>query len=269
MKKNILQLLALCLLVVATVFTACSKNANDKSSSSGSSAKLELRLTDAPGNYDAVYVDIQSVKINATTDSTNGWTDVPLIKPGVYNLLDFRNGIDTLLASVDVPAGTISQIRLILGNNNSVVVKGVSYPLNTPSAQQSGLKLNLHANLTPGIVYRLWIDFDASKSIVATGSGKYNLKPVIRTYSEATGGTVQGTVLPPDAKATVMAINGTDTLYAIPSLAGFYRFAGIDAGSWNLYFVADTLTGYHNSNVANVSVQTGVVTNVPTVTLVK
>ena len=267
MKKNILQLLAFCLLVVAITFVACNKS--DNSQQSGGTAKLELRLTDAPGNYDAVYVDIQNVKINATTDSTNGWTDVPLIKPGIYNLLDFRNGIDTLLASVDVPAGTISQIRLVLGSNNSVVVNGATYPLNTPSAQQSGLKLNLHADLTPGIVYRLWIDFDANKSIVATGSGKYNLKPVIRTYSEATGGTLQGTVLPPDAKATVMAVSGTDTLYAVPSLVGFYRFAGINAGSWNLYFVPDSLTGYHNSNIANIAVQTGVVTNVPTVTLVK
>ncbi|MDH7460958.1 DUF4382 domain-containing protein [Chitinophagaceae bacterium 26-R-25] len=266
MKKNILQFLTLCLVVLAISFTACNKN--DKSASGGT-AKLELRLTDAPGNYDAVYIDIQSVKINATTDSTNGWTDVPLIKPGVYNLLDFRNGIDTLLASVDIPAGKISQIRLVLGSNNSVVVDGASYPLNTPSAQQSGLKLNLHADLTAGIVYRLWIDFDANKSVVATGSGKFNLKPVIRTYSEATGGTMQGTVLPPDAKATVMAINGTDTLYAVPSLLGFYRFAGVTAGSWNLYFVADTLTGYQNFNVANVSVQTGVVTTVPTVTLIK
>jgi hypothetical protein len=194
---------------------------------------------------------------------------VPLIKPGVYNLLDFRNGIDTLLASVDVPAGKISQIRLILGENNSVVVDGSTYPLNTPSAQQSGLKLNLNADLQAGILYRLWIDFDANKSIVATGSGKYNLKPVIRTYSEATGGTVQGTVLPPDAKATVMAVNGTDTLYAVPSAVGFYRFAGMAAGNWNVYFIPGTLTGYQSFNVANVAVQTGVVTSVPTVTLVK
>lgn len=266
MKKNILQLLTLCLLIATISFVACKK---DEKSSSSANAKLELRLTDAPGNYDAVYIDIQGVKINAGTDSSNGWKDVPLIKPGVYNLLDFRNGIDTLLASVDVPAGTLSQIRLILGENNSVVKDGVTYPLNTPSAQESGLKLKLNADLAAGILYRLWIDFDAMKSIVETGSGKFNLKPVIRTYSEATGGTVEGTVLPPDAKATVMAVNGTDTLYAVPSAVGFYRFAGIAAGSWNVYFIPNPLTAYQSSNIMNVSVQTGVVTNIPAVTLVK
>lgn len=262
MKNYKIQLLALCLLVATGTFVACNKNNNN-------TARLELKLTDAPGDYNAVYIDIQSVKINATSDANNGWTDVPLIKPGVYNLLNFRNGIDTLLASVDIPAGKISQIRLILGQNNSLLKDSVSYPLNTPSALQSGLKLNLHEDLQAGIVYRLWIDFDVMKSIVPTDKGEFNLKPVIRTYAEATGGTIQGTVLPADANATVMATNGTDTLYALPFTTGFYRIAGIDAGSWNVYFVANPSTGYQNTNVNNVSVQKGVVTTIPTVTLVK
>lgn len=267
MKKNIIRNSILTLSAIVFGLTACQKN-NDQSNTSAKS-KLELRLTDAPGFYDAVNVDIQSIKINASASEDSGWVDVPLLKPGVYNLLDFRNGIDTLLASVDIPAGQISQIRLILGSNNSVVVNGVTYPLNTPSAQESGLKLNVQTTLQAGILYRMWIDFDAMRSIVATGNGKFNLKPVIRTYTEATGGTVQGIVLPAAAKATVMAVMGADTLYAVPSTTGFYRFAGVSAGNWNFYYKADTLTGYSDSSVLNVSVKTGVVTTIPDVVLVK
>ena len=60
--------------------------------------------------------------------------------------------------------------------------------LTTPSAQHSGLKLNVHAELTEGITYKILLDFDAARSIVKTGSGAYNLKPVIRTITEATSG---------------------------------------------------------------------------------
>ena|SRR5665647_2021879 len=47
---------------------------------------------------------------------------------GVYNLLDLSNGISTLIATGDMQPGTVSQIRLILGSNNTVTVGGV-YPL--------------------------------------------------------------------------------------------------------------------------------------------
>ena len=43
--------------------------------------------------------------------------------------------------------------------------------LTTPSAQHSGLKLNVHAELTEGITYKILLDFDAVRSVVKTGSG--------------------------------------------------------------------------------------------------
>ena len=39
--------------------------------------------------------------------------------PGIYNLLDFTNGKDTLIADAELSGGSNSQIRLILGDNNS------------------------------------------------------------------------------------------------------------------------------------------------------
>ena len=257
----IIFLLALSLIIILS----CNKTTSVESTGN---AHFEVRLTDAPASYDAVYIDVKQVEVNVSADTgvSNGWQPVPLIRPGVYNLLDFRNGMDTVLASADLPAGTLSQMRLVLGDNNSVVVGGQSYPLKTPSAQQSGLKFNIHATLTSGIVYRLWIDFDASKSIVITGKGTYNLKPVIRTYSEAIGGSIKGYVLPWAAKPEVWAIQGTDTLLGMPdSTTGYYFFGGVAAGSWNLVFHAqDTI---YVDTTANVTVSTGVVTDVDTIML--
>ena len=243
-------------------FDACNK-------SNSGPAILELRLTDGPSLYQAVYIDVQKVEVNVSSDSgvNSGWQTLPLLHPGVY-LLNFSNGIDTVLASVDLPAGKLSQMRLTLGNNNSVVINGQSYPLTTPSGQQSGLKFNIHSTLTSGIVYRLWIDFEAGRSIVASGSGSFILKPVIRTYSEAIGGSIKGYVLPGAAKPIVWAVQGTDSLMALPdSATGYYFFGGVNAGSWDLSLNALDST-YKDTTFAR-SVSTGVVTNAGTVTLNK
>lgn len=270
MKRPIRIRIALFTLLLAAglfAFYSCSKQTSNENTNG--TGHLEVRLTDDPSvTYDAVYIDIQQVEVNVSSDTGtgSGWQPVPLIRPGIYNLLDFRNGIDTVLAGANLPAGKYSQIRMILGDSNSVVVGGQSYPLKTPSAQQSGLKFAINATLTAGIDYRLWIDMDASRSIVATGSGKYILKPVIRTYSEAIGGSIKGYIFPAAAKPEVFAIQGTDTLLALPdSTTGYYFFGGVNSGSWNLWFHAqDTL--YVDSTVA-VTVSTGVVTDVDSVTL--
>ena len=64
--------------------------------------------------------------------------------PGLYNLMDLTNGKDTILADAEIPQGSISQIRLILGDNNFIITKsGEKKMLTTPSAQQSGLKVQI------------------------------------------------------------------------------------------------------------------------------
>jgi hypothetical protein len=268
--KRTNSILFLTALMIATGFVLFSCNKNSSNGGNNGTGHLEVRLTDAPAAYDAVNIDVQSIQVNVSSDTgaSSGWQTINLLHPGIYNLLDFRNGMDTVLASTDLPAGQYSQIRLILGSNNSVVIKGVSYDLKTPSAQQSGLKLNIHASLTDGIVYRLWLDFDADRSIVSTGSGKYMLKPVIRTYAEALGGSIKGIVLPIEANAQVFAVQGTDTVMALPySNTGYYFIGGVNPGNWNLLLHAQDSS--YKDTAFTVSVANGVVTNAGTVSLQK
>ncbi|MBA3827327.1 MAG: DUF4382 domain-containing protein [Taibaiella sp.] len=246
------------LLAISSLF-ACKKS----STPDNNTAQMSMRLTDDPANYDAVYVDIQ--KIGFTME---GQSEIMLTpnRPGVYNLLSFRNGLDTLLVNAAIPVGTIGQIRLVLGNNNSVVVSGVSYPLSTPSAQESGLKLNFQTAIAANVAYTIWMDFDAGKSIIQTGGGNYKLKPVIRAYSALTNGEISGSVLPTLAFATVYAINGTDTAAAIPSSTdGHFVINGLASGSYQLV-VSPAVTTYLSYSTS-VNVAYGVITNVGTITL--
>ena len=117
--KTKLLLLSFFLGTGIITFLSCSKDNNSGTSN------LQVRLTDAPVAYDKVNVDIREVRVNFKDDST-GW--VPLATNAkIYNLLGLQNGVDTLLATGTVQKGTLKEIRLILGPNNTVVVGGVTY----------------------------------------------------------------------------------------------------------------------------------------------
>lgn len=259
MKKVSLFLVSAMLLTAG--FMSCEKS--DKSGDG--TARLQVYLTDDPAQYEKVLIDVQKIEIHSDVD---GWVSFNLLKPGIYNLLDFTNGLDTLIADVTLPAGKISQMRLILGSNNSVVIDGVSHPLATPSAQQSGLKFNIHQDLQVNGSYRVWIDFDAARSIVVQGNGNYSLKPVIKTYTELTDGRIKGIVLPLTAKPVVYAINNTDTSAAIPNAAGFYLFSGLPEGTYKIWIDADATAGFNDAVIENVTVSFGVVTDVGITTLI-
>lgn len=197
-----------------------------------SSYPYAVKMTDAPGPYQEVNVDIQGVEV--TGDA--GQTVTLNVREGVYNLLDFANGVDTLIATDSLEIASVSQIRLILGTKNTVVVNNVSYPLSTPSADQSGLKLQVHQTLQQGILYSVLLDFDANKSIVNTGNGAYKLKPVIRTIEAAISGSVKGKITPAGSLAVVTAVDIlTNLSYSTnTNTSGEFLVMGLPAGTYSV-----------------------------------
>lgn len=244
-------------------FSSC-----DSDSDGNGTAKMEVRLTDAPGDYEEVNVDIRSVQIHKEdTDSESGWLTLDQINPGVYNLLDFANGRDTLLASAELPAGSISQIRLVLGDNNSLKLKnGDVVDLKTPSGQTSGLKVKINADLVEDVTYVVLMDFDAAKSIVARGNGQYNLKPVIRTITQAVAGGIQGRVTPAEYKPGIYVISAAnDTIGGFANESGDFLIKGVKAGTYTVKFYTEN--GEHDKTVPNVSVSQTEIRNMGVINL--
>lgn len=261
--KNTYFLLLLGALAVL-FYSACNKT---ESSASGDKARLQVRLTDDPGNYDAVFIDVQDIKINYSSDTATGWQSLPGVARGSYDLLTLVNDRDTLLTDAEIATGRIEQIRLILGSNNYVIVDGQRYDLTTPSAQQSGLKIKLNQDVNEGILYKLLLDFDVAKSVHKTGNGKYMLKPVIRAMMQAVGGSIKGYVLPASVQTSVLAIQGTDTVASTYTLNGGYILKGLTAGTYTLRFLPDS--PYIPQTRNGVVVGTNAVTTVDTVRVVR
>lgn len=247
-------------LLIISFFAVFVSNCKKKDSPETGYSKISVRMTDAPGPYDEVNIDLKGVEITG-----HGGSAVMLnVNPGIYNLLDFTNGLDTLIATGSINAGRIQQIRLILGNNNSLKIGNTTYPLTTPSAQQSGLKLQLHETFEAGFAYSLLLDFDANKSIVEEGNGSYSLKPVIRVIQHAISGSIKGKINPA-VSAMVSAHSGGNSYSSGVNASGEFIVQGLPAGTYTVSIVP---AAPHNSiSINNVGVTVGNTTNIGTINL--
>lgn len=212
--------------MVASIIMAVSLNSCTKDSDSNTYA-YQVRMTDAPGPYDEVNIDLKGVEITGSNDQV-----VTLnATAGIYNLLKLSNGLNALIATSTLNDSKVQQIRLILGTNNTVVVNGLSYPLSTPSADQSGLKLLVNQTLQADIQNEILLDFDANTSIVETGNGTYKLKPVIRTVVTAITGNLKGSITPIGTVAIVSATSATNEVFTSnTNAAGQFQISGLPPG---------------------------------------
>jgi len=137
---------------------------------------IQLLLTDNPINLEEVNVDIQGLQVKINSDDA-AWITLDA-KEGVYNLLDYQDGITTVMAQEEVPEGVLKEVRFILGTENTVKVDGEVYPLTTPSAEDSGLKVKIDKDLKETLNTFI-LDFDAALS-VREENGGYRLSPVIK-----------------------------------------------------------------------------------------
>lgn len=287
MKLRNLFLVAILFATLTLSFVSCDNNgSNDVNTSS-----IQLKLVDSEGEYEKVLVNIIDVQYNRN-DGDNGWvsfegftlplTDDPLNR---VDLTELVAGNTLVLTDEDIESGMLNQIRLVLGEGNAIVLDGetAEIPLNTPSAMQSGLKLNLNTTLEPGFSYTFILDWDVQKSIVKAGaSGIYNLKPVIRVIAEVNSGTILGrvadaeeteTVLIPLDNATIYVFDESDTTFS-SSIAttysndeGLFILQGLPEGNYLLKIEKSDYTPF--SSTVPIEETKGLETNVGTILITK
>ncbi len=160
------------LIIFLMVTVACKKSYYE--------SKMQINLTDAPASYESVFIDLQKVMVHYEGRQESKWVELNS-KPGIYDLLTLRNNVSVVIADDEhVPIGKISQIRLVLGMNNSVVVEGTTFALKIPSSEESGLKINVHETIRRNDPILITLDFDAAASVNQNGNGEYIMKPVIK-----------------------------------------------------------------------------------------
>lgn len=268
----------LLVLAVAFIFYACQKEVSSGSNNVNSGkTKLSVFLTDGPYDFQKVLVDIQQIEVKIDTcrrqedDDHNGpgcdddqdslsnrceiW-DTLDIRPGIYDLITLRNGVDTLLASGFLLNGKIERIKITLGNNNSVMADSIVYPLHLINNQHF-VYVNIHREHLDSISsnnFRLFLDFDLSRSIKFIG-GEYWLKPVLKPFGRHSSGAIEGKIRPVHSFGTIKAYNATDTAYARPEDEGEFKIRGLREGTYSLFI--DGINGYQDSTITNITVTRG------------
>jgi len=241
---------------MAAFLAACGSSGDGGSSAPGS---VSVSLTDAPAcGYDEVNVTVSRVRVHQSSsadDKAAGWTDITLDPPRKINLLDFNDPTKPIhvepLGLAPLEPGHYTQLRLVLvanSNNpnqplaNSVVLSGTNteIPLDTPSGVQSGIKLIHQFTVNSGQRVDLLLDFDACKSIVQTGNGKYKLKPVIKVIPFVLNG-INGFV---DKTLTNIRVSAQQSGNIVRETGmnaqtGEFFLAHLDPGNYDVVITAD------------------------------
>lgn len=266
------------LLLILGLIISCQSDNDDQSIDEELSSRIQLKLVDAPGDYLEVNVIITDIKYNPTEDE-GGWISFgePENYPIEVDLTELIAGNSLLLTDEVIPSGELKQIRLILGEGNTLVIEdenGNPYtvPLSTPSSQQSGLKLRLDTYLEPNFTYVYILDWDVNESIVEAGnSGNYNLHPVINVIAEVNSGSITGIVMDDllpiqDAVVEVYTVDDEYVNSTITNESGEFLINGLVEGEYILKIVEIGYTPYVSPTTINVA--NGVISDVGTILLI-
>ena len=268
--------------------TTASGTSTSANNANGAQA-FNIYLTDGPIMNDTVNLDIKFVEAKLDTsmhkgddhfgdndaDSLNdlkhadgfGHWDTLNFTPNIYNVAALRNGIDQLLATGNIK-GTLRKVRITLGSNNTIIDSGITYPLvNKGKYVYADIHANHHQKDSVNqSAQALWLDFDLFRSIKKI-NGTYYLLPFLKPFSNENFASVQGIVLPLDAKPLISVYNSTDTSYGLANKAGFYKIRGISQGTYSIYFKASN--GYKDTTLNNVVLTNGKLTTIDKITLHK
>jgi hypothetical protein len=189
---------SLTFLLPLALFAGCASDTSE-----GKVGEMNILLTDAPGDFEKVPIEIEGVQAHLVGEKVANpqayrqasqqqqalgndenapaeqgqWIDIMLAKKNV-DLLKLQNGVQENIGQANIPSGFYNQLRLLL-KKAQVVVNQQVYDLTIPSGETSGLKIMYKFEVTSGQAHELTLDFDAKESIKAQGGG-YQFNPVIQ-----------------------------------------------------------------------------------------
>lgn len=193
--------------------------AEEEAPATSDAGRIQVHLKDAPGDIAEAYVTIRRVEL---VPSGNDSIIVLSDSTRELDLLTLQNGVTETLADTTLPAGTYSQIRLLVGTDATIRLEDGSEPrLKIPSGTQTGIKIVVPAFTIGGgpdsqDSVDVTLDFSVEDSFVKAGrSGKYIFKPTVKAEAVVVNGDEEALV---EAAGAITAIDDAAGTLAVEDI---------------------------------------------------
>ena len=245
MKKARISLIAAVVSMIA--FTAC-----EKQPANTNEAGITVKMTDAPGDYAALNVEIERVEIYS---ESSGWVELSN-ESQIVNVLELTNGVETTLASsTRLEAGIYTQVAVYFGSDNSIQVQQNGEFVSLEIGGEGMIVSDIHAEVAAGASAEVLLDFNVAESVVLI-NGEFVLNPVVETIADAETG-LQGHV-EGDAFAHVTLTGASDSFMAYTNANGQFLIRGMSEGSYTLTIEAQGESSAEGNLGANLELGLGI-----------
>lgn len=138
------------------------------------SGTLVIQVRDALGSFSHLYVTFSEVRVHPAGGANDSvWQRVNLS----VSTIDFAalGNLTKVLGMDRLPAGTYTQLRIVVSAASGTLVGGASVPLLVPDGI---VKTTTPFDLARGGTTTVTLDFDLARSVVWSG-GTWTFKPVL------------------------------------------------------------------------------------------
>lgn len=237
--------------------------------SSENRSLVNVLLVDAPGDFDQVWIEVLGVEllpsgVRGSAENAN-WISLPYqAATNTVRISDLVDDQRLLVGRTELQSGTISGIRLRLGDEMYLIRDDTRTDLSPAPNLEALLELDVRLDVAPGLSYDLYIDFDLAQSIRQGPGETFQLIPKVRAFVTEQTAAIRGTIQPRGIRPHVFAINATDTLATLTGNTGGFHFKGLSPTDYRLF--VDAPAGYADTTLL-VSTQADSLVTLPTINL--
>lgn len=145
---------------------------------------VNVKLVGTHTQLNRFNLEVLDVQLKVLEDETNpnAWLSLNTINTGVHDLTNFiDNQVITLVDFEQVPAEFIYNIKLVLGEENSVVKNHIEYVLDVESEYDNASVNVLEKKLVENKLYEFTIELDIDESIHFSSQNEAKLNPKMNT----------------------------------------------------------------------------------------